>query len=448
MRSVRLLLLPLALSAVVAVQAAGQSVVSPGDVAIVTADGFWRLLGGSPQSQPVNHLAPSAFDPGFGTLSIPRIDWERGTDGFLVSTGSDVYRVTVTSALTATITDLTPNVGGPATFTELDIHPGTGELYLFDQSSQLVFRFDPPFALNMAPDLVLSTGSGYRAFCVDSRQYPPSVTIATNSVMNRLPLDGSAPIAVASTGAGALDGSPQYKFTVFVNDGQHLVNLTTPTPELTIELNAMFGCIGQVALGPTAVADYSAASYARVLARDGVNAFCFPGATGGNHVVLLPPALNPSVPPLLITDPSGSGISGGNGDLCVVTGDFAFPSPYGFGCDAPSTGKPAVLDCNFPPFIGFTGFELEISDALPNTAIYLVFGFQPLSQSQPNGCTALVLAYQPATFIGTTNANGKLTVTYTIPPTTPPGSQVYLQCAFADSGTRLTNGLLLHFGTF
>lgn len=425
---------------------AGQTVVAPGDIAVVTSTGFWRLRAATPQGQPVNFIAPSAFNAGFSTLTTPRLDWERDTDGFLVCTGTNLYRATLTSTTTATITDLTPNVGGTAAFVELDIHPGTGELYLFDQIGKQVFRFAPPFTLNMTPDLVLPSGAGIRAMCIDSRDYPPSVTVATSSQTDRLPLDGSTAIPVMFTGGGGLDGDPRYGRSFLINKGQDLVEASTGNPALSQQLN-ITGLCAPVALAPTAVAHNPINFFTYVLAEDGVNASCIPGITGGNHVVGLPPAITPSVPPVVVTDPTGSGISGVNGDLALVLDEYAFPSPYGFGCDAPSTGQPTVLDCNGPPLIGSSSFALEITDAPPNKAIYLLFGFQPLSQVLPSGCTLLVQISQPAFLLGTTDGNGKLTVVFPIPNSTPVGLQTYQQCVFSDSGfTILSNGLLLHFG--
>jgi hypothetical protein len=59
----------------------------------------------------------------------------------------------------------------------------------------------------------------------------------------------------------------------------------------------------------------------------------------------------------------------------------------------------------------------------------------------------LVLQALPAFLIGVTNGAGALTVVAPIPLSAPPGARVYLQSAFADSGTAvLSNGLLLNIG--
>jgi hypothetical protein len=317
---------------------------------------------------------------------------------------------------------------------------------LFDQTSQLAYRFEPPFAMNMTPAQVLASGTGYRAMCVDSRHYPPSVTLASNSVTNRLPLDGSASLAVVNAGGGGLDGDPLVGRTYLVNKGMNTVSATAGGPNLLQDLNIV-GMCAPVALGPTSVALNPLNGRTFVLAEDGVNPACLPGSAGGNHVVSLPPAINPLVLPEVLTDPHGSGISGANGDLALVLAEFGFPAPYGSGCAAASTGTPALLDCNVPPVIGSPGFALEISGAPAAKPVYLLLGFQPLAQTQPSGCSVLVLQALPAFLIGVTNGAGALTVVAPIPLSAPPGARVYLQSAFADSGTAvLSNGLLLNIG--
>lgn len=427
--------------------AAGQTVLSPGDIGVVTSDGFFLLRADPPQAQPVNRLLPGDFDPALVALAVPRIDWERGTDAFLVSSGPDMYRVTVTSDTTATVTGLTPDVGPPASFTELDVHPGTGDVYLLDQGSQQVFRFVPPFAPGMTPDLVLPSGAFNRAMCVDSRRYPPSVSVANPSSTKWLPLDGSAALGLATAGGASLDADPRFGQHVLAKPGQDLVDLLIPPSTAVINLNIMFGC-SPVVLAPANVAMNAIDAHAYVLAAEGVNPECPLGVVvGGNHVVALPPAQSAMSPPRLLTDPGGSGITGIHGDLALVLADFAFPSIYGLACDAPGTGTPVVLDCNAPPHVGSSTFALEIDGAPPRVPIHLIVGFRPVSLAQPSGCTVLVLAHRPPFPIGVTDEDGELTVVAPIPAGTPVGAQVYLQCALADAGAAvLSNGLALHFG--
>jgi hypothetical protein len=440
MSSRKTLLLPALALAALSTAVAAQSVLGVGDVGVVTSTGFWRLRGSPSQAMPVNHILPSSFDPSLTTLTDPRLEWEEGTDRFIVCAGSKLYRVTITSLTTATVGNLTPSVGGPAAFTSIDIHPGTGELYLYDSTSMQVFGFAPPFAAGMTPDVVLSPPDGYRGMCTVSRQYPPSIALSDSTSIERLPLDGAAAIGVSQAGASAIEDNPQLAQIYLVRKGANVVGVATKST-LTMDLNITALC-APVALGPVAVAPDPHTERVYVLAADGVG--CLGASAGGNHVVSLPPALGPA--PQILTNPLGSGITGDAGDLALVVAPYAFPAPYGFACAAPGTGKPTVLDCDKAPFIGHPSFQLRVTGAPANAPLFLIFGFAPLAQLLPSGCTLLVAAAVAPFPLGTSGGDGKLFVTTSLPATLPPGLETYQQVAFVDGGkVRLSNGLMLHF---
>src|SRR5262249_34965960 len=151
--------------------------------------------------------------------------------------------------------------------------------------------------------------------------------------------------------------------TLMVNKNEDKVDVSTGTPNLVQNLNIV-GLCAPIALGPVAVAYDPVSFLAYVLAEDGLNPSCLPGVAGGNPVVAFPPAIGP-VLPKVITDPAGSGITGSGGALALVTPDFAFPSPYGFACAVPSSGKVPTLDALAPPVSPSTVFGLELAKLPP-----------------------------------------------------------------------------------
>ncbi|HTE06245.1 MAG TPA: hypothetical protein VK824_08620 [Planctomycetota bacterium] len=443
-RSLMALSLLLALAAAAPAQSV-QSVLQGGDIGIVTSTGFWRLRANLAGFAPVNHVPASAFG-GLAQLQGAAIGWEPGSDSFLVAAGTSVYRVRILSTTTQSVTDLAPQLGGFAQLHDLDIHPGSGALYVRDALTEQVFRFAPPFAPGMTPDLVLPTGPGIAAAAVDSRDNPPSVLVATGTVVRRLPLDGSPAIDVAFEGAVGLDGHPQARNrTLIANRTKNLVDATSDSPMLAQNLNVV-GLCAPVVLGPSSVAWNPIDKRAYVFASDGLNPVCFPGGSSINQVVSLPSALSPFVQPEILTNPFDSGITGTDGALTLVLPDFAFPAPYGFGATSPTSGKVFALDCNDAPFLGNTGFELELTHGPPSQPVFLLVGVQPIELALPGGGTALVpLGYSPLV-VGTTSAKGKLTVPAPLGTNLPAGFSAYVQAMALDAGHVLpSNALQLHF---
>ncbi len=433
------------LMAVLGPAAAGQSVLAPGDIGVVTSDGFFRLRAAVPQGAPVNTLPAVAFGP--GTLTAPRIAWERGTDNFLVCTGPLLFRVAVAAVGPPALTDLTPSLGAGASLRSIELHPGTGELFLHDATSQAVLGLLPPFAAGMTPSRVLPAPPGVRAMCLDSRELPASVIVATSAQVSRLPLDGTPMTPIAFAGASGLDDHPlAHGGTLMVNKKENLVDASTGSPNLVQNLN-LVGFCSPIALAPAGVVSRPDDSFALVLAEDGLNPNCVSGGSGPNQVVAFPPAQGPILPQVL-TNPADSGITGTNGALALVTADFAFPSPWGSGCPAPSTGKSPELDCNTAPVVPQPGFALELAKLPAGAPVFLILGWQPLAPAMvlPSGCTVLVSTILAPFLLGTAAANGKLTVPAALPASLPPGLQLQLQAALSDGGqVVLGNALLLHF---
>ena len=296
----------------------------------------------------------------------------------------------------------------------------------------------------MTPNLVLAAPPGARAMCLDTRDLPASVIASTSEQVSRLPLDGSAWVPVSLQGANSLDDDALgHGHTVMGISKEDTVNASTGTPNLVQNLNIVGFC-APVALEPVAVAYHPLNFLTYVVAQDGLNPGCFGGAFGPNHVVTLPPAIGP-IPPKVITNPADSGITGTAGALALVLPEFAFPSPYGAACAAPSNALKPQLDCNFSPTSPSPAFALELAKLPPAATVFLLFGVEPLSKLLPDGCTAVVKVALDPFAIGVAAANGKLVVPAALPAGIPAGLQVRLQAAFSDSGqVVLSNGLLLH----
>lgn len=447
----------LALSILFALPLAGaaQTVVPVNTPVVVTTDGFWIPDDGS--STPLLHVPASAF-PGAagaaGSLTRPAVEWDRETDSFLVSAGAQLFRVNVTQLVPAvwSIDELTPASAAPLDLWDLDVHPGTGELFLLDQTQNEALRFARPFALGMTPDLALPVPGTSRALAVDSRGVPTSLILAETSALTRVTLDGAQGLVTQINGGRGLDADPQTLgdgavFSVAPNLDQ--VSRSTGSPNLVTSLNQYGFCI-PLALRPEDVEWNPVKPRAFVLAGDGVNpvAGCqaLVPAVGPNHVLSLPIAQAPPVVvPKLITFSGGSGITGTQGDLTLVLDDFAFASPYGASC---SLGAPASLELNvtYVPELDLGELEFTLEGAASDAPVFALAGFGAAALPIGLGCSVFVTP-DFVKFVGTTNAQGDFLVTTPMPPGVFAGFEAYLQFAVAGGGApALSQGLQLHWG--
>ncbi|MFG0316183.1 MAG: hypothetical protein ACF8XB_02835, partial [Planctomycetota bacterium JB042] len=168
-------LVPLAALLLAASPARAQpSSLAPGDVLVVTTDGLFRLPA---QGGFATQLLPAAA---FGGLSSPAIEWVPGTDDALVCTGTQLFRVTFQGTPPAALAPvaLAPTLPGTPLLFDLDLHPGTGELWVLDRGNGLVHRFDPPHAPGMAPAVSVAVPKTTRGMCVDARVWPRSLVLA------------------------------------------------------------------------------------------------------------------------------------------------------------------------------------------------------------------------------------------------------------------------------
>jgi hypothetical protein len=297
-------------------------------VVAVTTDGLWIPDTGAPL--PRLHLPAAAF-PGAagaqGALTRPAIEWDRRTDTFLVSAGPQLFRVTIAdlSPPTWSIEEITPQSGLALDLWDLDLHPGSGELFLLDQTNDEVLRFERPFEAGMLPTLVLPVPPTSRSMAVDSRSYPAAVIVTETSQTSRVEFDGSSSVLNFFTGGRGLDQDPQ----VAGNGGSYMVSTTgnkvgraAGSPNVYIDMNIKGNCL-PLALAPTDVEWSPIKNRAYVFAQDGINQnFSCPvemPATGPNHIVIFPVAqAPPMVVPKLYTFADDSGITGNEGDLALV----------------------------------------------------------------------------------------------------------------------------------
>lgn len=437
------------------VASAAQTVVPVNTPVVVTTDGFWIPDTGS--STPLLHVPASAF-PGAagaaGSLQRPAVEWDRDTDSFLVSAGAQLFRVNVTQLVPAvwSIDELTPASASPLDLWDLDLHPGTGELFLLDQTHDEALRFPRPFALGMTPDLALPVPGTSRALAVDSRGVPTSVIVAETSALTRVGLDGTQSLVTEMNGGRGLDADPQTLgdgavFSVVPNS--HHVYRSAANPNLVVSMNQLGFCI-PLAMSPEDVEWNPIKPRAFVLAGDGVNPSVgcqsqVP-AVGPNHVLSFPVAqAAPVVVPKLITFSGGSGITGTQGDLTLVLDDFAFASPYGASC---SLGEPASLVLNAPYVprldVDTAGFTLEGGAA--GAPVLALAGYGPAATPLGLGCS---LAVTPdfVKLVGFTDAQGGFELEVAEPPGAFAGFEAYLQLAVLGAGApTLSNGLQMHWG--
>lgn len=429
--------------------ARAQSVLAPGTPAVVTSAGFFIP---DPASAVPQLFVPAAALGFPGGLAAPSVEWEGG-DRFLIASGPALLRLTVLALAPPqyVVQSVTPASAAPLQLFDLDVLPGGGDLFLLDLAADVALRYAPPFAAGMLPVATLPIAPSARALAVDSRSQPNALMHVESQQVVREPLDGAAPAVVAEVPfAVGLDHDPRTagkQGTFLVAKGSHTVGRTTNSPNLLIDLNSS-GLCGPLALAPVDVEWSPLLNRAFVLAEDGVNPACsLPGApvSGPNHVLRLPLAQGP-VGPTLATFAGGSGITGTNGDLALVHGDFAFAAPYGSPCRPGGSGP--VLDLAAPALLPGAGTAtLTVHGAPALMPAWLAAGLAPLAlPAFPSGC--LLLAAPDVLFAaGATDAAGALDLALPVPPL-PPGLDVYLQAFILRSGGfTVSEGLRLHLGS-
>jgi hypothetical protein len=416
--------------------------------AVVTTDGFFVP---DPSSGVPLVFAPPAAFGGAGSLSHPAVEWDRGTGAFLVVSGARLYAVRVDLGTGQhQIADVTPSSAQPMDLFDLDVHPGTGELFLLDQSTDSVLRYAPPLALGMLPDLALPVSGTARTMAVDSRTWPLAVLVGDASSVARIAVDGSSTTLIAQPFTSGVDQDPQTKLAggafacEIANDK---VMRGTSNPGLAISLNYSGFCT-PFALTPRDVEWSPIDQRAYVLAEDGINGIsmgCAAIASGPNHIVELPLAQSVAVQPAVITHAAASGITGSNGDLAFVQEDFGFVSPYGDGCTGGSANAMTLDLAGGSPAASGSSLQLKVAGAPANQPTYLLVGYSEIDAVLPMGCHVYTSA-ELTLSMGLTDAQGTASLTLAS-PALPVGTEVYLQAATAvTGGPALSHGLRVHFG--
>jgi hypothetical protein len=436
----RLVFLVLGLAATAPV--AAQNVLSPGDLGIVTTTGFYRLPGLPANPLLTHYVSPAAL--GLTAMPTPGVIHESGTDSFLVCSSDRLLRLTLGTTTTA-ITDLSPTLPAGTMLADIDLHPGTGQLVLLDTGNATALFFDPPFAAGMSPDHTLVMNPTSRSVCFDTYNYPPAVIYSRGGQVERATLDGVTSTVSGVKKADGVDNNSTYQHGTYITkQATNEVLVAAAVPGLTQNLNIV-GLCQPVALGPRSIAYDPLSNWTYVLAADGLNPTCYPGVIGPNHVVAFPPAAG-VFPPRVATNTLGSNINGTDGDIALVMADFAFGSPYGPLCTASDGSRPALLNAGTSPAVGNSAFAIALSDAPPNTPVFLWIGFAPAEIPLISGCTFLV---QPTmSFLaGSTTATGTLTISGSIPASTPIGTELWLQACLPDGSEAVySTGLMLHIG--
>ncbi|GJM23295.1 MAG: hypothetical protein DHS20C15_32100 [Planctomycetota bacterium] len=432
--------------------AAAQSVLPDNTAVVVTTDGVW--VPDTQSNQPLVHIAPTQFPGAPSAFVRPAIEWHRSSDSLLVTTGAQLFQVTLTSLAppTYTVVEITPASSAPLDLWDIDVHPGSGEIFLLDQTFNEVSRYAPPFALGMQPDLVLPVPGTSRAMAIDSRSIPPSVVVTETSSLTRVDFAGQLSQVTEVNGTRGVDADPQVlgDGAVFmVAPSANQVSRAASSPNLVVSMN-LSGFCTPLAIKPEDVEWNPLKNRAYVIASDGINPApsCQSQvpAVGPNHVISFPIAQAPPVVvPKLITHGSGSGITGTQADLTLVLGDFAFVSPYGEACVA---GSPSALrlQAPFAPDLGFPTHAIELSNASPNALVFALAGFSPAQLPFGFGCSLFV---QPdfIKWIGTTDAQGEFSIDVPLPPGVIAGYEAFLQMAVPSGGAvALSGGLQVHYG--
>ena len=432
--------------------APAQSVLSAGQVGVVTTDGFFLPDTGG--STPLVMIPASAF-LGAANLANPAVEWERGTDAFLVATGPGLFRVTISGLVPAawSVVDITPSSGQPLDLRDLDVHLGSGDLYLADKTFDLVLRYEAPFVAGMIAAQEIPVHARNNAIAIDSRSHPGALLSLATGEVRRQPLSGSSTVVVTYlNGPTGLDHDPRLggkQGTCMVSRNGNVVARATNNPNLVVSMNFLGFCTPLV-LAPVDIEWDPLSNRAFVLAEDGLNngGACFGSglpAVGPNHIVKFPVAQGGPVVPTLYTAPAGSGITGADGDLAIVHGDFGFVSPYGVACD-PAMGQPPRLDLHEPAVtIAAISLTLLVDGGAPNVPVWMVLGTQAAEIAMPSGCL-LLASTDEVRLVGTTDALGAYSGTFPLPALSL-GLEAYVQVGLSGpAGVALTEGLEFHIG--
>ncbi|MEM7308334.1 MAG: hypothetical protein AAF682_16765 [Planctomycetota bacterium] len=186
----------------------GAVALPPDTIAVVTTDG---LFVPSATSSTPQISVPSAACPGASSFVRPAVEWEPGTSCLLVAAGPGLFRVCVDSLAGGlyTVVDVTPATATPMDLYDLDVNPGTGELYLFDQATGTVERYAPPFAAGMVSDLSIPVPAGTRCMALDSRTIPASVLAGGTAGVTRLFPGGASENVSDLAFVAGVDQDPQ-----------------------------------------------------------------------------------------------------------------------------------------------------------------------------------------------------------------------------------------------
>lgn len=426
----------------------------PVDTAVaVTTDGFWIPDRQGPV--PLLHI-PAAGFPGAagqaGSLARPALEWDKRTDTFLVSAGPQLFRVTVQSLSPPawSVEDITPEPAIVLDLWDLDLHPASGELFLLDQTNDEVLRFARPFAAGMLASLVLPVPGTSRAMAVNSASHPPEVVVAESSQTTRVAFDGTTTLLNFFTFGQGLDHTPQIaskQGAYMVAPADHKVGKAAGSPNVYVDMN-LSGLCTPLVLRPTDIEWHPIKNRGYVFADDGINPLCQAtlGGFGPNHIVIMPQAQVPGViVPKLYTHGADSGITGDEGDVTLVVGDYAYTSPYGDGCSAGSPDG-IRLDTVSVPVLSATLLAFEVTGAAPNAPVQLIAGLSPAQLPMAGGCDLLVTP-DLIQLVGTTDGQGELDFDWPLPLAPSPGLELFVQVAVDDgSGPALTEALLVHFG--
>jgi len=426
-----------------AVAAPAQNVLMPGDVGVVTTTGFVRVRAEPAQFPPTHFTGPASF--GLADLPTPGIIWEPGTDSFFVCSSDKLYRVTL-GVTTTVLTDLSPTLAAGAMLADVDLHPGTGQLVVLDSGNAEAVFFDPPFAAGMTPVHTLSLNATTRSLSFDSYNYPPSIVYSRGGKVEKMTLDGATTTPVTELKlCNGIDHSVQSASGTYITkQGTNQVVRGGGNPMFVQNMNVI-GLCSPVALGPRAIAYRPVKTWTYVLAQDGLNPSCYPGVLGPNHIVSFPPALGVFLPEV-ITETGGSGIGGTDGDIAVVTEDYAFGSPYGPVCLASWGKRPKLLNDDTLPVPDTAGYTMKVTKGSPFSPVFLWVGIASADIPLLSGCSFLVQPFM-SFLAGSTDVDGKLIIAAPIPAGIPLGIELYLQGALPDVGSPIfTNGLMLHIG--